>query len=249
MNSQMAARIKFYSSKHLYQQELVLAKQFLAMRQAKDLVVALGEWFSGEDLGCYEDDILLISEDFELARHCCAKWTHLPLQNHSVDYLLVSHVLFTQSVQTQKMILQEAYRVLCEDGHLLIMDYSAHSLWRFNKEATFFLPPKKNCQSTSILKAQIKQLGFECQQSHCLDFAPFAESEPTADHFAPIEAIGQKLWPQFCAAFVLEFKKKTIFVRPLLDQQDSINMADLPVLQRQAGAVQCDQFFQNGNEA
>ncbi|MEO1150002.1 MAG: methyltransferase domain-containing protein [Pseudomonadota bacterium] len=138
-------------------------------------------------------------------RACLVHEGFWPLPDRSVDRLLIVHGL--EEVRDATRLLREVWRVLADDGQLIIVAAQRRGLW-----AAFDTTPM--AAGRPWLRGQLSRL---LEQSlfaprlwhRALNFPPIAHA--LAYRMAPsLDRIGKTVWPGFCGALVVEAEKNVI---------------------------------------
>ncbi len=230
-NETVSKFINFSSGSLLYQRELELISGVLLEMKSANLIVQMGSVLLSGHLPFQGERCLSITDKKITNNGIVADYCALPLAAHSVDCVILPHVLFFYTKQTQQQILKEVYRVLKSEGRLVICEFSPHSLWRFSFIAQNMLPPKENCLGSGMLTHQLLELGFECESSHFFNFLPFSLDSQRNKNLSVLENLGEKWWPYLAAAYGLVLKKKVIYLRPLSEELKCGDMIDIPIMQ------------------
>ncbi|NWG45385.1 MAG: methyltransferase domain-containing protein [Alphaproteobacteria bacterium] len=127
---------------------------------------------------------------------------HLPLPDASIDRLLMVHVLETS--ETVRPLLREAWRVLSDDGRLLLVVPNRLSLWAQAERTPFgHGHPFTRGQIGRLLgEGLFRPTAFE----HGLLMPPVALRAVIASSGA-LERAGLRLWPHFSGVHVVEAEK------------------------------------------
>jgi len=138
----------------------------------------------------------------------------LPFKCHSIDTLLLPHVLEFSSDPHQ--VLREAERVLVSDGILVLCCFNPWSLWGLRRlfswqdgppwQGVFF--------SQTRIKDWLALLNFEVVTAKKYLFQPPLSSPKWLNKLSLMERWGQRLWPAFAGATILIATKRTIPLTP-----------------------------------
>jgi len=139
----------------------------------------------------------------------------LPFKCHSIDTLLLGHVLEFSSDPHQ--VLREAERVLVSDGTIIICSFNPWSLWGLRRLFSWQdLPPwQGRFFSQTRIKDWLALLNFEVVCTEHLLFRPPIQSEKWFQRIKIIERWGKRLWPLFSGASILIATKRTIPLTPV----------------------------------
>ena len=139
----------------------------------------------------------------------------LPFKCHSLDLLLLNHVLEFSTDPHQ--VLREAEQVLVADGTLVLCSFNPWSLWGLRCLLSWQDQPPwqgKFYRQTRI-KDWLALLNFEIIASEKLLFSPPLRSSKWFDHFSFMERWGKRLWPFWSGATILVATKRTIPLTPV----------------------------------
>jgi SAM-dependent methyltransferase len=142
--------------------------------------------------------------------HVIGDSASMPFAPNSVDVIILLHAL--EQTKEAKQMLEEAYRLLRHDGHLVVVGFNP---WRpIAKQAGRALYGDafhKRYSLTSVLKC-LNHIGFEVSERNpfgfCLNKNITIESR--------WERLGRRLWPALGMGYCLIAEKKTSNVTPLL---------------------------------
>jgi len=156
----------------------------------------------------------------------------LPFKCHSIDTLLLSHVLEFSSDPHQ--VLREAERVLVSDGTIILCSFNPWSLWGLRRLFSWQdIPP---WQGTFFSQTRIKDwlalLNFEVITTERLLFRPPVQSAKWFQRFKLIERWGKRLWPLFSGVSILIATKRTIPLTPVTMPWRAKQLFPSPLTQR-----------------
>lgn len=139
----------------------------------------------------------------------------LPIKWHSIDTLLLSHVLEFSSDPHQ--ILREAERVLVSDGTLVLSHFNPWSLWGIRRLFSWQdRPPwQGHFFSMARLKDWLALLNFDVVRVERTMFRPPIRSSKWFQRCAFMERWGRRLWPIFSGVTVVVATKRTIPMTPV----------------------------------
>ena len=109
-----------------------------------------------------EHQVNLLSQQCNNNAGILAEYDDLPLQNNSVDLVLLTHILEYSTDPHQ--VLREAHRVLVPNGHIVLSVFNpvssltANKLWPFKSKSQFW---QFRLFSISRIKDWLNLLGFE----------------------------------------------------------------------------------------
>lgn len=134
----------------------------------------------------------------------------LPFKSHSIDKLLLPHVLEFSSDPHQ--VLREAERVLVADGSIILCSFNPISLWGVRRLCS--LHGRAPWRGYFFTQARIKDwlglLNFEIVASEKLLFSPPVNSQTWIEKLARMERWGKRCWPFFGGVTILVATKRTI---------------------------------------
>jgi SAM-dependent methyltransferase len=139
----------------------------------------------------------------------------LPFKCHSLDLLLLNHVLEFSADPHQ--VLREAERVLVADGTIVVCSFNPWSLWGLRCLLSWQDQPPwqgKFYRQTRI-KDWLALLNFEIIASRKLLFSPPIRSEKWLKRFSFMERWGKRLWPFWSGVTILVATKRTIPLTPV----------------------------------
>ena len=137
-----------------------------------------------------------------------AHYTELPVRSESMDAVLFLHQFsHTQDVPE---ILAEVARVLKPNGHCVIVDFNAWSLWRLWQLKT------KKCCSPIKVKRYLQKLDFEISGFQTYSFYSPLSLAKKNSRATFCETLGQLFFPKFGAAFIMIATKKVPGMTPLV---------------------------------
>ena len=139
----------------------------------------------------------------------------LPFKCHSLDTLLVSHVLEFSSDPHQ--VLREVERVLVSDGTLILCCFNPWSLWGLRRLLSWQDAPPWNGSffSQARIKDWLALLNFDIVATEKLMFRPPIRSDKWLGRLSWMERWGKRLWPIFSGATILVATKRTIPLTPI----------------------------------
>jgi len=141
--------------------------------------------------------------------------TELPFKCHSIDTLLLSHVLEFSDEPHQ--VLREADRILVNDGTIILCSFNPWSLWGLRRLFSWHkVPPWQGIFfSQTRLKDWLALLNFEVISTNHFLFSPPLRSKKWFDRFSWLEHWGKRLWPLFSGVSILVATKRTIPLTPV----------------------------------
>ena len=148
-----------------------------------------------------------------------AEPAHLPLASHSVDLVVLPHVL--EFAAHPHQILREAERVLRPEGHIVISGFNPLSLWGM-KRAAGSAVARQDCGEYPWcgrfigllrLKDWLALLGFELNGGRFGCYAPpFAQTQ-WLERFRFMEKAGERWWSIAGAIYVVRAVKRVTGMR------------------------------------
>lgn len=162
-----------------------------------------------------------------LGMHGCADI--LPLQNDSIDVVVLPHTLEFEPSPHQ--VLREVERVLVAEGHVVIVGFNPWSLWggrrlfsqmgrlgrygRFGRQRRPALPWRGAFRSTIRIKDWLALLGFEVVMTRYGFFRPPLQHQGIMKRLRWLERLGARWWPYFGGAYIIVAKKKVVTLTPI----------------------------------
>lgn len=168
----------------------------------------------------------------------------LPFPAASIDLVVLPHVLEFSSDPHQ--VLREVERVLVPDGHVVITGFNPYSLWGLRRSWGYFepvFPWVGDYLSVPRLKDWCKLLSLETQAGWFGCYAPPVNSERWIQRWRFMEKAGDRWWPMFGGAYVIQAVKRVHgmrLIKPRLKDIKARAGALSPVVQRQIAAAQGD---------
>ncbi len=151
---------------------------------------------------------------------CTLKATpqNLPLATHSVDLLVLPHVL--EFAENPHQILREAERVLIPEGQMVITGFNPMSLWGLKRRTHQMLrrdpgefPWAGRFIGLPRLKDWLSLLGFEINGGQFGCYAPPVSQSKWIDRFRFAEVVGARWWPIAGGAYVIRAVKRHCGIR------------------------------------
>ena len=139
----------------------------------------------------------------------------LPFKSHSIDKLLLPHVLEFSSNPHQ--VLREAERVLVADGSIILCCFNPISLWGLRNVCSWHgRPPWQGYFFTQRrIKDWLGLLNFEVVATKKLLFSPPIDNKTWLAKLARMDRWGKRCWPFFGGATILVATKRTIPLTPI----------------------------------
>jgi SAM-dependent methyltransferase len=141
----------------------------------------------------------------------------LPFKSHSIDNMLILHVL--EQSREPHQLLRETERVLAADGKLILCTFNPFSLWGLRRLFSWqdTMPWDGHFFSQFRIKDWLTLLNFEVVEQHKIVFRPAFETPAWLARSQFMERWGKRLWPWLGAVSVMVACKRTIPVTPLRD--------------------------------
>ncbi|RLB64099.1 MAG: methylase [Deltaproteobacteria bacterium] len=139
----------------------------------------------------------------------------LPFKCHSLDTLLLSHVL--EFSDDPHQVLREAERVLVSDGTLVLCCFNPWSLWGLRRLLSWQDAPPWHGHffSQARIKDWLALLNFDVVATEKLMFRPPIRSDKWLKRLLWSERWGKRLWPIFAGVTILVATKRTIPLTPI----------------------------------
>jgi len=145
--------------------------------------------------------------------------THLPLASHSMDLVVLPHVLEFSAHPHQ--ILREADRVLRPDGQIVISGFNPLSLWGMKRMTGAAMARRDNQEypwcgrfiGLLRLKDWLTLLGFEVNGGRFGCYAPPVAQAGWLERYRFMEKAGDRWWPIAGAVYVVRAIKRTMGMR------------------------------------
>ncbi len=148
--------------------------------------------------------------------HLRGRAASLPFESDSVDVALLPHVL--EFEDSPHEALREAARVLVPEGHLLVCvfnPWSLFGLWRLVLGRTGSMPWDGHFLAQRRLRDWLKLLGLELTGVDSLYFRPPIGNARVRERLGSLDAVGRRLWPVFCGAYLLAARKRVSTLTPI----------------------------------
>lgn len=158
--------------------------------------------------------------------YLCSRCDRLPIANGVIDVVYLAHCL--EYATNPHEVLREAYRVLRNDGHLIISMFnnmSAWGMWRVFGQYGNNILWKANFMSIVKLKDWLALLGFDIMRINYFGYNLPRNRCNYPNELSVIERYGQKLEIPIGAAYIIEASKRVIPLTPIVQ-----TWANTPVL-------------------
>ncbi|WP_438970640.1 class I SAM-dependent methyltransferase [Methylophaga sp.] len=143
----------------------------------------------------------------------------LPFKSHSIDNLLLLHVL--EYADEPHQVLRETERVLAADGKLILCCFNPISFWGLRR--LFSWQDAAPWHGYFFTKTRVKDwlalLNFEVTEQHKVLFRPPFKRAKWLEGSCFLERWGRRLWPWFGGVSVMVATKRTIPLNPLRENQ------------------------------
>jgi len=200
--------------------------------------------FHAMQLGMPEVDLLRASRIAHRVRIAAAehpdvyaKGHELPLATHSIDMVLMPHVL--EFAAEPHAILREVDRVMMPEGRLVIVGFNPWSLWGMRSALGYSRnEPPWNGRFVSLLRVKdwLALLGFEVSAGRLIGYAPPFDTEKWRRRFAFMEPAGDRWWAVGGAVYMLQAIKRVRGMRlltPAWQEQKDAREKQLAAAKRQ----------------
>ena len=147
---------------------------------------------------------------------CQADLTFLPIKSDSLDIVVLPHVLEFSSEPHQ--VLREVERVLIAEGHVVILGFNPWSLWNIFRFFHIWKKPapwNANFLATSRVMDWLVLLGFDVVQQQGYFYQPPIQNENISKKMRFLDKLGQRLWPNLGAGYVLVARKRVETLTPI----------------------------------
>lgn len=143
--------------------------------------------------------------------HVVHEFTEMPFATHSVDLVVLPHVL--EFAAEPHQILREVDRILIPEGRLIICGFNPASLWGLRQmwgrmSNRPYLPKEGEFISPMRLKDWLKLLSMEVNPTNFGCYAPPLRTEQWLQRFSFLEKAGRRWWPYFGAVYMIEAVKR-----------------------------------------
>lgn len=143
-----------------------------------------------------------------------AEFAHLPIASHSLDLVVLPHVL--EFCRDPHQVLREAERVLVPDGQIVIAGFNPISLWGISKllaGRSAEWPWRGEFISLLRLRDWLKLLGFELNGGKFGCYAPPFRQTRWLHRFRFMDFAGDRWWPIVGGLYVVRAIKRTAGMR------------------------------------
>jgi SAM-dependent methyltransferase len=166
-----------------------------------------------------------------------AKSQELPLATHSIDLVLLPHVL--EFAAEPHAILREVDRVMMPEGRLVIVGFNPWSLWGLRSALGFSrseFPWNGRFVSLLRVKDWLALLGFDVNAGRLVGYAPPIDGAKLRRRFGFMEPAGDRWWAVGGAVYMLQAVKRVRGMRlltPAWQQQKDAREKALAAAKRQ----------------
>jgi SAM-dependent methyltransferase len=139
------------------------------------------------------------------------RFEDLPFAPHSVDLLVMPHVL--EYSPEPHAVLREVERVLVPEGQVIITGFNPASLWGLRHGATRlglrpYLPAGGQPIALPRIKDWLKLLSFEVNRGRFGCYVPWARSRRWLERWSFLEKAGDRWWPVLGGVYALAAVKR-----------------------------------------
>ena len=139
------------------------------------------------------------------------RYEELPFATHSVDLVVMPHIL--EFATDPHQVLREVERVLVPEGQVVITGFNPASLWGVRQFASRlgaspYLPREGRFIALPRIKDWLKLLSFEFARGRYGCYAPSARTAAWLHRWRFMEKAGDRWWPMFGAVYLLTAVKR-----------------------------------------
>ena len=151
----------------------------------------------------------------------------IPLATHSVDVLVLPHVL--EFAENPHQVLREAERILVPEGHLLLSGFNPFSLWGMRRVLGRRRGYPWNGKFISLrrMKDWLALLGLEVVVGHLACYAPPLAGNKWFARLGWMEQAGDRWWPMMGGVYFLAAKKRVTGMRIIRPQWNGRRVAQV----------------------
>jgi SAM-dependent methyltransferase len=166
-----------------------------------------------------------------------AKCHELPLATHSIDLVLLPHVL--EFAAEPHAVLREVDRVMMPEGRLVITGFNPWSLWGLRSALGFSRNEYPwNGRFVSLLRVKdwLALLGFDVNAGRLVGYAPPFDNARLRRRFGFMEPAGDRWWAVGGAVYMLQAIKRVRGMRlltPAWQEQKDAREKQLAAAKRQ----------------
>lgn len=141
----------------------------------------------------------------------------LPLQNDSVDVVVLPHTLEFEPSPHQ--VLREVERVLVSEGHVVILGFNPWSAWGVRRLAgKWRRQPPPWCGSfrgAMRIRDWLALLGFDVEMTRYGFFRPPIGHPGVMNRLEWLERLGSRWWPYLGGAYIIVARKRVVALTPI----------------------------------
>ncbi len=141
----------------------------------------------------------------------------LPLQNDSIDVVVLPHTLEFETAPHQ--VIREVERVLVSEGHLVILGFNPWSLWGARRLAGKWrrqpLPWRGSFRSAMRIKDWLALLGFDVLRTRYCFFRPPLQHQGIMSRLTWLDRLGARWWPYLGGIYIIVAKKQVVTLTPI----------------------------------
>ena len=166
-----------------------------------------------------------------------AKGHELPFATHSIDMVLLPHVL--EFAAEPHAILREVDRVMMPEGRLVIVGFNPWSLWGMRSALGYSrnqFPWNGRFVSLLRVKDWLSLLGFDVNAGRLVGYAPPFDNAKLRRRFGFMEPAGDRWWAVGGAVYMLQAIKRVRGMRlltPAWQEQKDAREKQLAAAKRQ----------------
>ena len=145
-----------------------------------------------------------------------SNYVQLPIQQDSVDIVILPHVLEFSSMPHQ--VLREVERILIAEGHVIILGFNPWSVWNIFRVFPFWrkqAPGSVEFLSASRVMDWLALLGFDLVKRQNYFYQPPIQNKKISSKIGIIEKIAQRFTPAFGAGYALVARKRVVTLTPI----------------------------------
>lgn len=169
-----------------------------------------------------------------------AKCHELPFAEHSIDLVLLPHVL--EFAEEPHAVLREVDRIMMPEGRLVILGFNPWSLWGLRSTvgpARGEVPWNGHFVSLLRVKDWLALLGFDVSAGRLAGYAPPFDNERLRRRFGFMEPAGDRWWAVGGAVYMLQAIKRVRGMRlitPAWQEKSAREKSFVAATKREGGA-------------
>lgn len=140
-------------------------------------------------------------------------YAHLPFKSDSIDVIILHHVLEFEA--EPEKILEESWRVLMPEGHLIIFGFNPISIFALWRWFTRHLPKMSHACSATKVCHDLLELGVDIIENSSFFFRPPLHNKKWLHNLRFLDIMGQIAWPNGGAVYLIVAKKKVLTLTPI----------------------------------